>query len=317
MATCGRVHIARRVCVCVCCCVGQCSFRSPLPHLPDCLQPATIPSAFLSFCCHTCLLRPALPPSTPLHHLRTCLLEHSRHLAPPCPFPLLAWPRPCRPPARLTHPFHTSSPLLVHTTHPVQTSNKLLCRPFVLEEFGLTRRFAGEQERDIILTIVAQKLLASKARGAPFMGAMVWNAAPSGACGAGAGGGQPACCWLAGRVAGRAGKRAGGADGADAPRQEGLLGAAAAWRTQWCVCACLRAGAGVLQAKASSPAALGLAEHSAGRQRNERKAHSHTQQTDGRGINNPSRLPSPCSTLAPLSVTSPHMLWLGCRPGGH
>lgn len=52
-----------------------------------------------------------------------------------------------------------------------------VCRPFVLEEFGLSYRYFGEEERKVVVAVVADAVIAAKRAGRPLMGAMLWNAA--------------------------------------------------------------------------------------------------------------------------------------------
>jgi hypothetical protein len=56
----------------------------------------------------------------------------------------------------------------------------LLCRPLVLEEFGLTKRFFTLRETKVVFAVVADALIAAKRAGKPFMGAWLWQAAPVG-----------------------------------------------------------------------------------------------------------------------------------------
>lgn len=54
------------------------------------------------------------------------------------------------------------------------------CRPLVVEEFGLTKRFFTVQESKVVVAVVADALIAAKRAGKPFMGAWIWQAAPIG-----------------------------------------------------------------------------------------------------------------------------------------
>lgn len=54
----------------------------------------------------------------------------------------------------------------------------------MIEEFGLTRRFYGEEEMKVVVAVVADALIASKRAGRPLMGAWLWQANPPGVCGA-------------------------------------------------------------------------------------------------------------------------------------
>eukprot|EP00879_Flechtneria_rotunda_P001484 GHRR01001639.1.p1 GENE.GHRR01001639.1~~GHRR01001639.1.p1 ORF type:complete len:382 (+),score=118.48 GHRR01001639.1:1178-2323(+) len=49
-------------------------------------------------------------------------------------------------------------------------------RPFAVEEFGLSYRFFGEEERKVVFAVVADALIAAKRAGKNMMGAMFWNA---------------------------------------------------------------------------------------------------------------------------------------------
>lgn len=50
----------------------------------------------------------------------------------------------------------------------------------MLEEFGLSYRFFGEEERKVVFAVVADAVIAAKRAGRPLMGAMFWNAAYGG-----------------------------------------------------------------------------------------------------------------------------------------
>jgi hypothetical protein len=56
------------------------------------------------------------------------------------------------------------------------------CRPLVLEEFGLTKRFFTLNETKVVVAVVADALIAAKRAGKPLMGAWIWQAAPIGMC---------------------------------------------------------------------------------------------------------------------------------------
>lgn len=56
----------------------------------------------------------------------------------------------------------------------------LSCRPLLVEEFGLTKRFFTVNETKVVVAVVADAVIAAKRAGKPFMGAWIWQAAPIG-----------------------------------------------------------------------------------------------------------------------------------------
>jgi hypothetical protein len=55
-----------------------------------------------------------------------------------------------------------------------------MCRPLVVEEFGLSKRFFTLEETKVVVAVVADALIAAKRAGKPLMGAWLWQAAPPG-----------------------------------------------------------------------------------------------------------------------------------------
>jgi hypothetical protein len=46
----------------------------------------------------------------------------------------------------------------------------------VIEEFGISRRFFGEEEQKVVAAVVADALIAAKRAGRNLKGAMLWSA---------------------------------------------------------------------------------------------------------------------------------------------
>jgi len=54
------------------------------------------------------------------------------------------------------------------------------CRPLLVEEFGLTKRFFSLEETKVVVAVVADALIAAKRAGKPLMAAWLWQAAAPG-----------------------------------------------------------------------------------------------------------------------------------------
>jgi hypothetical protein len=55
-----------------------------------------------------------------------------------------------------------------------------MCRPLVVEEYGLTKRYFDTEQIKVVVAVVADALIASRREGSPLMGAWIWQAAPIG-----------------------------------------------------------------------------------------------------------------------------------------
>jgi hypothetical protein len=66
---------------------------------------------------------------------------------------------------------------------PTHTVTVPPCRPLIIEEFGLTKRFFTLNETKVVVAVVADALIAAKSAGKPLMGAWIWQAAPIGTLG--------------------------------------------------------------------------------------------------------------------------------------
>lgn len=54
------------------------------------------------------------------------------------------------------------------------------CRPLVVEELGLTKRFFSVEKTKVVVAVLADALIAAKRAGKPLMAAWLWQAAPPG-----------------------------------------------------------------------------------------------------------------------------------------
>jgi hypothetical protein len=52
----------------------------------------------------------------------------------------------------------------------------MVCRLLVIEEFGTSRRFVGEEEQKVVVAVVADALIAAKRAGRNLRGALLWSA---------------------------------------------------------------------------------------------------------------------------------------------
>jgi hypothetical protein len=46
----------------------------------------------------------------------------------------------------------------------------------VIEEFGISRRFFGEEEQKVVVAVVVDALIAAKRAGSNLKGALLWSA---------------------------------------------------------------------------------------------------------------------------------------------